>query len=313
MDGSAADAETPVTGIAYRILRTLPELNTDTEGMKLLALAAEYRKSRPAARDVIIKFEGQNLPSVWQSYMKYPSKLVFRIANISSVEKILEPELLLPEGIICKKSPGSRFVLKPDSEILIEYETEVTGKLKSSEFCVTLRDKTETAHSLKLRFTSSVPGSIVRFPDDAARWIPHCEGGSGFIRISNDETEKAVCFSIDSSALGRPLKWVEPGLKLVPGETLVDAKYIIFEVKVKPSSPQNRKLVSYAGAAIASTELKKHLFEAYRPLPTEEWSRKVVPVNRSVKDLSNFDLIRIGLGPVTEKYDYWIRNVQVQY
>ena len=106
---------------------------------------------------------------------------------------------------------------------------------------------------------------------------------------------------------------MEPGLKLVPGETLVDAKYIIFEVKVRPSSPQDRKLVSYAGAAIASTELKKHLFEAYRPLPTEEWSRKVVPVNRSVKDLSNFDLIRIGLGPVTEKYDYWIRNVQVQY
>lgn len=313
MDGSAADAETAVTGIAYRILNTLPELNTETEGMKLQALSSEYKRSRPAARDVIIKFEGQNLPSVWQSYMKYPSKLVFRIANISETEKIFEPELLLPEGIVCKKSPGNRFVLKPDSEILIAYETEVTGKLKSSEFCVTLRDKTETAHSLKLRFTSSVPGSIVRFPDDAARWIPHCEGGSGFIRISNDETEKAVRFSIDSSALGRPLKWVEPGLKLVPGETLVDAKYIIFEVKVRPSSPQDRKLVSYAGAAIASTELKKHLFEAYRPLPTEEWSRKVVPVNRSVKDLSNFDLIRIGLGPVTEKYDYWIRNVQVQY
>lgn len=313
MDGSAADADTPITGIGYRILKTLPDLNVETEGMKLQKLAAEYKKIRPLARDVIVKFEGKDLSSDWLNYMEFPARLVFRVTNIAKEERTFEPKLILPEGIQCRKSPGEKFVLKSESEILITYDIAMTEKLKSSEFSVALKDKTGTAHSLKIRFISSASGSIIKFPDDVSRWVPYCDGGSKYMQISYDEKEKAVHFSLDSTSLGRPLKWVEPGLKLKPSETLMNAKYIIFEVKVKPAVPLKQKLVTYAGVAIASTELKKHQFEPYRPLPTEEWSRKVVPVNRSIQDLSSYDLIRIGLGPVTEKFDYWIRNFQIQY
>lgn len=294
-------------GLLYVRLNAMPELKTDTAAMKMLKLSKSYKPLPRKAGKVVCQF------AFWNEkkrdavrYFSAPEKLEFHLFNLDDSPVEVEPELLLPEGgRVVSQSHSGKIRLEPETPQRIEFHLDM-NHVKEQKRTILFRDRSGNGNPLCLQFLDvNAPNGVFRSwnMNRPSAWKAN---SSGKMTIGKAPEEEAIRFHTVWEK--ETDHWVYPEYILKPGESLTGLTAIIFEIRAKQKSGGKR----FQHTGIQLSDKKNGYRMIPFPPPSEEWEQRVVQIPADW-NLSGFDRIRIGTGPVDNELEYRLRSIRLSF
>lgn len=314
-DGSRMNANKSNTyyvsgGIAYAAVKEFPAPDKPDPLLKLSHIARNYRKTVKKAYPVVFSFDSSEIKHRnKEAYLITPSKLKFKISNLSDEKQILALQLLLPAGGNCKTKVPPMLELPPRSEKHISLDVNLSA-ITNHEFEIILTDKHNSARKLILFFSDPYRLRTESFGLNSPNsWRPHCAGKN--MTVSMDKKENAIHFHVDFSNVKDESHWVNPEYSLnLPNESLRNSVGISFDIKTRQSNGSFR--FQYASFQVVFEHAGDYITFSYPKPSLPEWEHRIFLWPNTL-DTGKIRGIRIGLGPTSDILDYWLRNIKIHY
>lgn len=139
------------------------------------------------------------------------------------------------------------------------------------------------------------------------------KNSSGDMKISHDDSENAIRFDVSFNDKKNSNYWIYPEYPFNANESMKDALAVSFEIKAEQKDGNNK----YAHANLMlikdrQQETGQGDWIAYNA-PEEKWKFIVIDLQASSVKPEDIRMIRVGMGPNSEKLTFWIRDMKIYY
>lgn len=288
-----------------------PFLQTETEAMKLLREADQYRPVKRICSPVVYSYKISEKTRYDTCRFYWDSDLfTVRAYNFSNEKLTIDPKLLLPAQAKIVKSPDKDLLtLNPKSKADLQWSVDLSDIVDGS-FRVGLSDSNFPISGFSLLFLDQRK-LICRSFDfmNPARWKSNTSGRSLF---EYDEKEKALKvtteFKPDSNGFEH---WVFPEYALDSKTEKLDfALGLSFEMKIIQDGGKTNQQRSPCVMLVPGDRKKNYIALSCSP-SASDWTACSVSFDQ--KNSEPFRAIRIGTCPAGYKVIFWLKNIKIQY
>lgn len=282
------------------------KLQQDTPHMALWRLAADYQATPRNASPIVYQFAHKAIRNKGATgYLANPTKLKVTAFNLSGEAREISPELELPAGVHLLRAPEKR-TLSPRSSAVLEWEVDASSN-RDFPLTLLLTDSRNQSAPLPLVFLRFDRTRIAELDfSNPKRWKAN---SSGTMEITADSEKKTLHFHCDFSKT-RGSFWTYPEYIFNPDESRKNLIGVSFEIKaVQVPAATHFQAANVMAVFNMGNRYKSIIMEK----PTSgKWEKREIlfPAEWNLEEMKKF---RIGMNPVSQQLDFWIRNLKFHY